>query len=165
MAEPFLGEIRMMSLNFPPKGWAFCNGQLLPINQNQPLFALLGTTYGGDGRITFALPNLRGRVPVHAGPTLPIGTVAGAESHTLTANELPAHTHAAQAVSAQATTADPSGALWAATSAPHYAAGAQTVMAAGAVANVGGSQPHPNMPPYLVIPFCIALQGIFPSRS
>src|SRR5438105_5304637 len=109
MAEPFLSEIRIMSFNFAPKGWALCNGQLLPINQNQPLFALLGTTYGGDGRVNFALPNLQGRVPMHRGGGHTLGERAGTESHTVNITELPTHDHAASAVNANATVADPTG--------------------------------------------------------
>ncbi|MDM7855481.1 phage tail protein [Cellulomonas alba] len=165
MSEQYLGEIRLMAFNFPPKGWAFCNGAILSIQQNQALFSLLGTTYGGNGQTTFALPDLRGRVPVHASGQFTLGQVGGTEQVTLTQNELPPHTHAAQAVPAQATTADPTNAVWAATAAPHYAAGAQSVMAASAVAPVGGTQPHPNMPPYLTVSFAISLQGIYPSRN
>jgi microcystin-dependent protein len=167
MATPYIGEIRLFSFVFPPKGWALCDGQLLPINQNQALFSILGTTYGGNGQTNFALPNLQGRMPAHASAssTLVLGEMGGEERHTLIANELPAHTHAAQAVSARGTTPDPAGAVWAGTAAPHYAAGAQTVMSSQAVAAVGGSQSHDNMPPYLVMSFCISLLGIFPSRS
>lgn len=164
MSEPFLGEIRLASFVFPPKGWALCNGQLLAINQNQALFSLLGTTYGGDGRVTFALPDLRGRVPVHASPTYPQGAVWGEEVHTLTQAEMPTHTHVARP-GGTADTADPAGARWATTTAHHYGTTPQVAMDPAAVDPAGGSQPHENMPPYLTLSFVIALQGIFPSRN
>lgn len=167
MSEPFLGEIRLMSFNFPPKGWAFCNGQLLPINQNQALFALLGTTYGGDGRVNFALPNLQGRVPLHDGNGHLLGERAGQSAHALTTAELPIHTHGV-AVSPSATggSASPSGnVLGGANNAYAPPGGTPTTLAPATVGATGGSQPHDNMQPYLVISFCIALQGIFPSAS
>jgi microcystin-dependent protein len=168
MAEPFLSEIRIFSFNFPPKGWAFCNGQLLPINQNQALFSLLGTTYGGDGRVNFALPNLRGSVPIHEGSGHTLGEKAGASSVTITQQTMPQHIHVAQGVTAAATTNTPGSTVQVATS-----GGANmwsppsnlTPMAANAVPPVGGSQPHTNMMPYLVLNFCIALQGLFPSQN
>ncbi|MFC4615841.1 phage tail protein [Cellulomonas algicola] len=164
MSEPFLAEIRLTAFGYPPRGWAQCNGQLLPINQNQALFSLLGTQYGGDGRVNFALPDLRGRVPVHVGPGFTLGQAGGAETHTLTVSELPPHTHPVSAAS----TADrsvPGAARWASTDAPHYGPTPQAVMADGLVAHVGGSQPHPNMPPYAALQAVIALVGIFPSRD
>ena len=168
MAEPFLSEIRIMSFDFAPKGWALCNGQLLPINQNQPLFSLLGTTYGGDGRVNFALPDLRGRVPISFGSGHTLGERGGEQAHTLTINELPQHIHFYQATSVTATANTPTNALMLAQSTPQnlYAApGNLAAMDARAVSNVGGSQAHMNMQPFLTLSFCIALQGIFPSQT
>jgi microcystin-dependent protein len=174
MSEPFLGEIRMFGGNFAPRGWAFCNGQLLSIASNTALFALLGTTYGGDGRVTFALPNLQGRMPMHWGngaglsPKV-IGESAGAETVTLLATQMPAHTHAARANSASGNTNSPVGKVWskdAGVQSATYSGNAPNAdMAANAIGTAGGSQPHPNMPPYLAVSFIIALQGIFPSRN
>ena len=165
MSEPFLGEIRVFSFNFAPQGWAQCSGQLLPINQNQALFSLLGTTYGGDGQTTFALPNLKGRVPMHFATHL-LGETGGAESHTLTAGQLPAHTHALNATSANATTGNPTNAVPARATSPMYRApSALTALHPLTVGNAGGSQPHANMQPFLTLTFAIALQGIFPSRN
>lgn len=164
MSEPFLGEIKLMSFHLPPKGWAVCDGQLLPINQNQALFALLGTYYGGDGRTTFALPDLRGRVPIHF-TDYQVGQRGGAESHTLSGRQLPEHNHSVQASSASANTPLPAGAAPGA-GVEAYAAPVQLVpLRADTVRASGGSQAHPNMQPYLVLNFCIALQGIFPSRN
>ena len=164
MAEPFLSEIRIFSFNFPPKGWALCNGQLMPINQNQALFALLGTTYGGDGRTTFALPNLQGRTPMHMGNGHTLGEKAGEEAHTLTTQELPTHTHLLRANGQNGTKAGPANSVLAA--APVYhAASNLTPLNPTSVSNVGGGQPHLNMQPYLALNFCIALLGIFPSRN
>ena len=168
MSEPFLGEIRMVSFNFPPKGWAFCNGQFLPINQNQALFALLGTTYGGNGTTTFALPNLQGRTPIHMGNGHILGETAGEENHTLTATEIPAHTHLLGATSSEPTTNAPSPGVMLAQSrgATLYGPASNVqAMASSSLPPIGGSGPHPNMQPYLTISFCIALQGIFPSRN
>ncbi len=165
MSTPFLGEIKMLSFAFPPKGWAFCNGQLLPINQNQALFSLLGTTYGGDGQTNFALPNLQGRVPLHTGAGFTQGQVAGETAHTITVTELPAHTHVPAASSTAAAASNPVGDLWADGAKAIYNTAGSASMAAQAVANTGGSQAHDNMSPYLVLNFCIALQGIFPSQS
>jgi microcystin-dependent protein len=167
MAEPFLSEIRIMSFEFPPKGWALCNGQLLPINQNQALFSLLGTTYGGDGRVNFALPDLRGRAPIHMGSSHTLGERGGEQSHTLSIQELPTHVHVA---SASTTTGDQpiaGGAVLASSGvAPVYSAATNlTSLLPGSIANVGGSQAHQNMQPFLVLSFCIALQGIFPSPN
>ena len=171
MSEPFIGEIRMFGGNFAPRGWAFCNGQLLSIAANTALFSLLGTTYGGDGRVTFGLPNLQGRFPMHwgSGPGLTprtIGEMAGVESVTLVSTQMPAHSHAVVASSATPTTADPSGAMLPVGSSRIYAtAAAGATMAPQTVAAAGGSQPHENMPPYQAVSFIIALEGIYPSRS
>lgn len=166
MSEPFLSEIRLVSFNFPPKGWAYCNGQLLPINQNQALFALLGTTYGGNGQTTFALPELRGRAPMHVALNHPLGQRAGTEHHTLSLQEMPTHTHGLSASTADADLSSPAGALPACGSVETYAAsGPAILMGSQASTNVtGGSQPHNNMQPFLTVNFIIALQGIFPSQ-
>lgn len=167
MAEPFLAEVRMMSFNFPPQGWALCNGQLLPINQNQALFALLGTTYGGDGEVNFALPNLRGRVPIHVGGGFTLGQRGGEEAHTLTINELPAHAHMARASTAtNGATPVPTNAVLTDSPSQLYGPPSQlTTLTPATVAATGGSQPHLNQQPFSTISFCIALQGIFPSQS
>ena len=168
MAEPFLSEIRIMSFDFPPKGWALCDGQLLPINQNQALFSLLGTTYGGDGRVNFALPDLRSRVPIHMGSGHTLGEKGGEQAHTLSIAELPTHTHVVNATSIPATANLPANTLLPAqsTAASLYGAASNLqAMAPNAIANVGGSQSHLNMQPFLVLNFCIALQGIFPSQT
>jgi microcystin-dependent protein len=166
MSEAFLGEIRIASFNFAPKGWAQCNGQLLPINQNQALFSILGTTYGGNGQTTFALPDLRGRAPVHAGSEVTLGEVGGQEAHTVTIGELPAHTHTVPASNLPATLGDPAGVVWGNSGGEAaFAATPTGVMAPAAVTNVGGSQPHANMQPFVVLQFIIALQGIFPSQN
>jgi microcystin-dependent protein len=165
MSEPFLAEIRILSFNFAPKGWALCNGQLLPINQNQALFALLGTTYGGDGRVTFALPNLQGRVPLHFGNGFTQGERGGEAGHTLIISELPLHTHVAQASGNVANQGGPAGNLWADGNEAGYATTSDTTMNPACVQPAGGNQPHENMPPYLTLNFAIALQGIFPSPN
>src|SRR5205085_92638 len=166
MSEPFLGEIKIISWNFPPKGWTFCNGQLLPINQNQALFSILGTTYGGDGRVNFGLPNLQGRSPVHVGNGISLGEVGGETSHTLNISELPAHNHLPSGSSSPPNQASPSGNLWAAGNAKVFApATDNSTMNPQCILPVGGSQPHENMSPYLVLNFIIALQGIFPSQN
>lgn len=170
MAEPFLSEVRLMSFVFAPKGWALCNGQLLPINQNQALFSLLGTTFGGDGRVNFALPDLRGRVPIHVGSGHTLGERGGEQAHTLSIAELPTHTHVlnASSTAANASPPSPQGGTILADSAPAQAYSSPTglvAMNAGSVTNVGGSQAHLNMQPFLTLSFCIALQGIFPSPT
>jgi microcystin-dependent protein len=162
MAEPFMGEVRLMSFNFAPKGWALCNGQFLPINQNQALFSILGTTYGGNGQTTFALPDLRGRAPIYVGQGHILGEKGGEESHTLTQNELPQHNHVMNASAANGDQNVPN--ILAAANNVYGAFANPTVLNAASVTPVG-SQPHPNMQPYGVISFCIALQGIFPSRN
>ena len=165
MSEPFLGEIRMTSWGFAAKGWALCNGQVMSIAQNQALFALLGTLYGGDGQTTFALPDLRGRVPIHFGQNAQ-GTKAGEEAHTLIQNEMAMHQHNAFGSAVAADTPSPEGAFWASqTGQSPYAGSANASMWAGAIGPSGGGQPHENMQPYLTISFMIALVGIFPSRS
>lgn len=173
--EPFLGEISIAAFNFPPKGWAFCNGQILPINQNQALFALLGTTFGGDGRTTFALPDLRGRAPVHAGSGISpnagvsLGERGGQASVTLNSTQIPAHSHAMAATTALANSTDPNAKALAAKGrggANVYAPAANlTPMAPAAVSTVGGSQAHENTQPSLALNFVIALRGVFPSRN
>lgn len=166
MSEPFLGEVRMFGFNFPPQGWALCNGQLLPINQNQALFAILGTNYGGNGVTTFALPDLRGRVPVHQGNGVNYGQSAGEENHTLTSSEMPAHIHQVSASTTDASESTPGGNIWGAAPENPYSTGtANTVMNAASMGVAGGSQPHSNMQPYLTLNYCIALVGIFPSRN
>jgi microcystin-dependent protein len=172
MSEPFLSEIRIVSFNFPPKGWALCNGQSLPINQNQALFALLGTTYGGNGQTNFNLPNLRGRVPIHEGNGHTLGEAAGSTAVTINIQQLPTHTHLLSANMAvvnanqNATLGVPTGNNWANTGKQQWSTSQpNAVMNPLAVTNVGGSQPHNNMMPYLVLNFIIALQGIFPSQN
>lgn len=167
MAEPFLSEIRVMSFPFPPKGWALCNGQLLPINQNQALFSLLGTTFGGDGRVNFALPDLRARTPIHAGSGHTLGERGGEAAHTLSISELPTHTHVASATSANATATSPSSTLgYARAGTLMYGPAAQlAAMNSSAISSVGGNQAHQNQQPFLTLSFCIALQGIFPSPN
>jgi microcystin-dependent protein len=166
MAEPFLSEIRIMSFQFAPKGWALCNGQLLPINQNQALFSLLGTTFGGDGRVNFALPDLQGRTPIHVGRGHTLGEKGGEQAHTFSIAEVPIHTHVLSGGSSNGTQQIPVGNLFAATpNQLYHGADSLVALAAGTVANVGGSQAHLNMQPMLTLNFCIALQGIFPSPN
>jgi microcystin-dependent protein len=169
MAEPFLSEIRIMSFAFAPKGWALCNGQFLPINQNQALFSLLGTTFGGDGRVNFALPDLRAQTPIHVGSGHTLGEKGGEAAHTLSIAELPTHVHVVNASTTTATTNTPANNLVTgqSTAASLYASDASglVAMAPAMIANVGGSQAHLNMQPFLTLSFCIALQGIFPSAN
>lgn len=173
MSEPFLAEIRMMGFNFAPRGWGMCDGQILPINQNQSLYSLLGTTYGGDGRTSFGLPDLRSRTPIHRGapssgggfaPVL--GTKTGEETHTLSGAEMPQHTHTLSGSTGSTGQDSPTGHLFA--SGPlHYHArsGGAAVPMSSAVGNTGGGQAHDNMQPYTTLNFCIALRGLFPSRN
>jgi microcystin-dependent protein len=166
MAEPFLSEIRIMSFDFAPKGWAMCNGQLMPINQNQALFSLLGTTFGGDGRVNFALPDQRGRAPIHVGSGFTLGERGGEQAHTLTINETPTHLHQVSASSTSTGGFDNMTGNYLGGANNVYAAPASlTTMNPGTIANTGGSQPHQNMQPFLTLTFCIALQGIFPSPN
>ncbi|MBT9332632.1 phage tail protein [Paracidobacterium acidisoli] len=165
MSTQFLSEIRAVSFNFPPKGWAFCNGQTLPIDQNQALFSLLGTTYGGDGIRTFQLPNLQAMMPVHAGNGFTLGQAGGEVNHTLIQPEMPAHNHSAQGVSSNATSPSAEANTWASSSHNPYSTARNTTLSPAALSQTGGSQPHNNMPPCLTLTFIIALQGIYPSRS
>lgn len=166
MSEPFLGEIRLAGFNFAPKGWALCNGQLLPISQNMALYTILGTTYGGDGATTFALPDLRGRVPIHFGGGRNLGERSGEEGHTLSIAEMPLHFHQLNGSSTPANSAIPSGKVPARGASNFYGQfGTPTPMGAGSVRPAGGSQTHENMAPFLTLSFIIALQGLFPSRN
>lgn len=165
MSTPFLGEIRTTAFTFAPKGWALCNGQLLPINQNQALFSILGITYGGDGQTNFALPDLRSRIVVHPGNGFVLGQRGGEESHALTITEMPSHVHVAQGHST-ANAADPTGAVWAGGAQPAYGPAGGTVMAPTALSNTGSGAAHENRPPVLTLNFIIAVTGgIFPSRT
>ncbi|SFE47478.1 Microcystin-dependent protein [Paenibacillus catalpae] len=165
MAEPFLGEVRVFPFGFAPKGWAQCNGQLLSIAQNQALFSLLGTFYGGDGVTTFALPNLQGRVPIHFSNNHPLGQVGGEEVHTLTINEMPQHTHQATGAT-DATDNDAAGKTWGTSpNVTPYSTVSNAPMSPNAIASAGGSQAHENRQPYTVVNYCIALNGIYPSRN
>ncbi len=171
MSQPFIGEIRIFAGSFAPAGWNFCNGALLPISEFEALFALIGTTYGGDGQQTFQLPNLQGRVPVHQGPgpslsNRVVGEVGGTESVTLTANQIPAHSHALRASSALSSGAAGAGGVLATAAVSIYGTAAPSVpMAAQAISSQGGSQPHNNMAPYLGISYIISLFGVFPSQG
>jgi microcystin-dependent protein len=166
MPQPFLSEIKIVSFNYAPRGWALCNGQFLPINQNQALFSLLGTRYGGNGQTTFALPNLRGQVPIHTGNGHTLGEQAGSTSVTINIQQLPTHLHQWQGVAANGTSTTPNGNLYAKASTNLYNA-AQNLQAFSPDIEdpVGGSQPHNNMAPYLTVSFIICLSGIFPSQS
>ena len=165
MSEPYLSQLMLVSFNFAPKGWAQCNGTLLPINQNQALFSLLGTTYGGDGRVNFALPDLRGRTPIGVGTQFStLGERGGEDSHTVIMNEMPAHNHMISA-NAAADSIVPNGGYVAGGGPAIFSGNTQGAMAAGALTNFGGSQPHENRQPYLVLNWVIALQGIFPSQN
>jgi microcystin-dependent protein len=164
--EAFLGELRLLSFSYAPKTWAQCNGQLLPINQNQALFALLGTMYGGNGQTTFALPDLRGRTPMHFdGNGYTQGMASGEEAHTLSQQELPQHTHLVRASSANADQNNPTDLVLAAANNQYHAPTDATTLAPVSVTTVGGTQAHTNLSPYLTLSWCIALQGIFPSRD
>jgi microcystin-dependent protein len=167
MSEPFLSEIKIMSFGFAPKGWALCDGQLLPINQNQALFSLLGTTYGGDGRVNFGLPNLQGCVPIHMGSGHTLGEKAGELSHTLSISELPTHIHTANAAAVDGTVATPAANYLGQSAKQPYHMPDNNLGALNpaSLANVGGSQAHLNMQPFLVLNFSIALQGIFPTQN
>jgi microcystin-dependent protein len=166
MSEPFISEIKIMSFNFPPKGWAFCNGQVLPINQNQALFSLLGTTYGGNGQTTFALPNLQGRAPIHRGSGFDLGQLGGEQAHTLPGAEMPTHVHYVAASSvATGGVATPNGNFLGGGNNVYHALQSLTPLHPSTISMIGGGQPHQNMQPYLVLNFCIALQGIYPSQN
>jgi microcystin-dependent protein len=167
MAEPFLSEIRMMAFNYAPttQGWALCNGQFLPINQNQALFSLLGTTFGGNGQTTFALPDLRGQTPIHVGQGHTLGQKGGEQSHTLTTSEMPQHTHLVNASPTNGNSVQVSNNVLASALNVYRAPDQFTTLNAQTVTNNGGSQAHNNMQPYLTITFAIALQGIFPSPN
>ena len=171
MSTPYIGEVRMVGFNFAPIDWAFCDGSLLPISQYQALFTLIGTTYGGDGQQTFALPDLRGRFPFHQGSnglgtTLVMGQISGTETVTLTSNQIPTHTHTLSGNSAAGTQPSPAGGFWAQSSLKAYSTAAPAhAMASSAVSSVGGNQPHDNMPPFLAINFVISLFGIYPSQG
>jgi microcystin-dependent protein len=166
MSNPYIGEIKIVAFNFPPKGWAFCNGQLLAINQNQALFSILGTTYGGNGQTTFALPNFQGRTAVHSGGSILLGQNGGETAHTLTQAELPSHSHVAFGTTNTANTSTPVNNLWSQQPAVNsYGIAPDSVMAPQSLSNVGGNQAHSNLQPYLVLNFIIALVGIFPPHS
>jgi microcystin-dependent protein len=165
MSTPFLSEIKIFSFGFPPKGWAFCNGQLLPINQNQALFSLLGTTYGGDGRVNFGLPNLQTRIPMHMGGGHVLGERGGEQSHTLSIAEIPTHVHTWAATNGAANAPGPASNMLGAAAEYNGSGGNLVAMFPGVLSSVGGSQPHENSQPYLTLNFCIALQGIFPSQN
>lgn len=169
MSEPFIGEIKMYSFDFAPKNYAFCDGQIMAISQNQALFSLLGVQYGGNGTSTFALPNLQSRAPLHFNGSYSLGQAAGAETVTLTPGEMAAHNHVVAASTDQATVKSPSNAMFAADTSPDadfFAPYANTVPLAGqSMSNAGGSQPHNNVQPFLTINFCIALYGLYPSRN
>lgn len=175
MASPFVAEIRIFAFNFAPKGWAFCDGQILPLSQNTALFSLLGTTYGGDGRSNFALPNLQGSAPMHPGqgPGLTLhdlGETGGAETISLLQTEMPAHSHSASANGGGGSSNDPTGNVWAATVIARQGVNTYGTtdggnMSFAALGIAGGSQPHNNLMPYLTLNFCIALQGVYPPRT
>lgn len=169
MAQPYVGEIRMFGGNYAPAGWMFCEGQLLAISENETLFQLIGTTYGGDGQSTFALPDLRGRIPIHQGNSFILAETGGAESITLTTNQIPAHTHTLLAQAAAATATSPAGAVAAqatgATISPYGQDNPRTSLVPSTIGPIGGSQPHTNMQPYLCVSFIISLFGIFPSPT
>jgi microcystin-dependent protein len=165
MSTPFMSELRIISWNYAPKGWAFANGQFLPINQNQALFSLLGTMYGGNGQTTFALPDLRGRTPIHIGGGFTQGQAGGQVSHTVTMSEMPAHNHFVTATNVAGDLPSPQSNFFANSNVQPWRTDFDTTLAPDTVTNVGGSQPHNNMSPYLVLNIIIALQGVFPSRN
>jgi len=166
MSSPFIGEIRMFAGNFAPVGWAFCNGAIIPIDQNDALFNLIGTTYGGDGQTTFALPNLQSRVPIHVGPGFALGQTGGAETVTLTTSQIPAHSHVPQGTTATGNSQSPANGVWAASALTQFSPSPPDAsMDPAALGSSGGSQPHDNMIPFLVINFILSLFGIFPSQS
>jgi microcystin-dependent protein len=166
MSSPFIGEIRMFGGNFAPVGWAFCNGAIMAIDQNDALFNLIGTTYGGDGQSTFALPDLQSRIPIHVGPGFALAQTGGVETVTLTTNQIPAHSHVPQASSGAGTQSGPANGMWALSTLNQFSSAAPTLsMAAGALGQSGGSQPHDNMMPFLVVNFILSLFGIFPSQT
>jgi microcystin-dependent protein len=165
MGTPYMAELRLMSFNFAPKGWAMCNGQTLPINQNQALFSLLGTTFGGNGQTTFALPDLRSRVPIHQGQSFVMGQSGGQEFHTLTISEMPQHPHFLMATSQDADTPNPQNTIYASSNNAFTPPANFTTLTPQTITNAGGSQPHENRQPTLVLNWCIALQGVFPSRN
>ena len=165
MSEPFLAELRIVAFSYPPRGWAMANGQFLPINQNQALFSLLGTMYGGNGQTTFALPDMRGNVPVHVGNGHTQGERAGSEAVTISLQTMPTHTHFVTASSSAASTPAPGGNFWASGGQQIYATTQNTAMAPATINNQGGSQPHTNLCPYLVLNFIICLTGVFPSQN
>src|SRR5688572_4152162 len=169
MAQPYVGEIRMFAGNFAPAGWMFCEGQLLPISENETLFQLIGTTYGGDGESTFALPDLRGRIPIHQGSGFLLSETGGAEEITLTAQQIPAHSHPFLGTGTVATGNSPQGAVLATSTGstvfPYGTDAPPTTLNPGSIGSVGGSQPHTNFQPYLCVDFIISLFGIFPSPT
>jgi microcystin-dependent protein len=168
MSGPYIGEIRMFGGNFAPVGWSFCNGAIIPIDQNDALFNLIGTTYGGDGQTTFALPNLQSRVPIHVGPGFALGQSGGVETVTLTTNQIPSHSHVPQASSNTGDQKDPTGMVWASGSSlaiQFVSTNPSVAMDPGALGSAGGSQPHDNMIPFLAVNFILSLFGVFPSQS
>jgi len=165
MSEPYLSEIRIFGFNFPPRGWALCDGQILPINQNQSLYSLLGTTYGGDGRTSFGLPDLRGRTPVHVGSGINLGNKLGEETHQLATSEIPNHTHVGKASTTDADAPQANDAVLGKANNLYRQAANLTSVLAATIANAGANQGHQNMQPYNVLNFCIAITGLFPSRN
>lgn len=164
MSEPFLGEIRPFAFPFAPRGWAACDGQIMNIAQNQALFSIMGTTYGGNGSTTFGLPDLRGRVPISWNSAYPLGRAAGEQNHTIISGELPGHTHQVMGSTNTPTVSSPAGNVWATQDKTYFASG-DTAMSSAAISTAGEGQGHPNMQPYLPVNFCIALEGIYPSRN